>query len=61
MRTRASVQGALLATPPLFADPIGPEYPTVPDFEREGWLLLPRPPLPFRSVVAASPNDPLGA
>lgn len=60
-RTRATVHGALLATPPLFAGPLGPEYPDLAEFQRHGWAPIPRSPLPFRSIVAASRNDPLGA
>lgn len=60
-RTRAAVQGALLATPPLFAGPLGPEFPELAEFLRHGWAPIPRTPLPFPSIVAASRNDPLGA
>lgn len=59
--TRAVIRGALLATPPLFAGPLGPEYPDLTEFERQGWTPLPRSPLPFPCIVAASRNDPLGA
>lgn len=60
-RTRAAVHGALLATPPLFAGPLGPEFPELAEFLRHGWAPIPRTPLPFPSIVAASRNDPLGA
>jgi uncharacterized protein len=60
-RTKAKVLGALLATPPVFAGPLGPEYPALAEFEKQGWLPLPAAPLPFRSFVAASRNDPLGS
>ncbi len=60
-RTRATIQGALLATPPLFAGSLGPEFPALAEFQRHGWAPVPRAPLPFRSIVAASRNDPLGA
>ncbi len=33
-RTRAAIHGALLATPPLFAGPLGPEFPDLADFQR---------------------------
>ena len=60
-RTRAAIHGALLATPPLFAGPLGPGFPELAEFERHGWAPIPRAPLPFRCVVAASRNDPLGS
>ncbi len=60
-RTRAtSIQGALLATPPLFASPLGPEFPALAEFQSHGWAPVPRAPLPFPSILAASRNDPLG-
>ncbi|MGO4396257.1 RBBP9/YdeN family alpha/beta hydrolase [Variovorax sp. M-6] len=60
-RTQAKVLGALLATPPVFSEPLGPEYPDMAEFEKQGWLPLPVAPLPFRTFVAASRNDPLGS
>lgn len=60
-RTHAAIHGALLATPPLFAGPLGPEFPDLADFQRHGWVPIPRSPLPFRCIVAASRNDPQGA
>lgn len=59
--TRAVVHGALLATPPLFDGPLGPEFPDLADFACHGWMPIPRTPLPFRSILAASRNDPLGS
>lgn len=59
--TSAVIHGALLATPPLFAGPLGPEFPDLAEFQRHGWAPIPRSPLPFRSIVAASRNDPLGS
>lgn len=56
-----AVIGALLATPPDFERPLPPEYPTLPQFQEAGWLPVPRQALGFRSIVAASRNDPLGA
>jgi predicted alpha/beta hydrolase family esterase len=59
--TTRRVQGALLATPPDFESPLPAGYPT-PDALRDGgWLPVPRTRLPFRSIVAASCNDPLGS
>lgn len=61
LRTRLrNVRGALLATPPVFHCPLPPEFPGLPEFEHAGWTPVPRAPLPFRSIVAASRNDPLG-
>ena len=57
---QGAVQGALLATPPDFEQPMPEGYPTLTQLEAGGWLPVPRARLPFRSVVAASRNDPLG-
>jgi predicted alpha/beta hydrolase family esterase len=54
------VRGALLATPPDLAKPLGPEYPTLHQLQQAGWLPIPSSPLPFPSIVAASTNDTLG-
>jgi len=54
------IQGALLATPPDFARPLPAGYPALEALAGEGWLPLPRARLPFRSIVAASTDDPLG-
>ena len=58
-RARA-VHGALLATPPDFEQPMPEGYPTLDALRAGGWLPVPRAPLPFPSIVAASRNDPLG-
>jgi predicted alpha/beta hydrolase family esterase len=55
----SSVVGALLATPPTLATELPPEYPSIRDLRGNGWLPIPRLPLPFPSIVAASGNDPL--
>jgi uncharacterized protein len=55
------VRGCLLATPPDFENPMPEGYPTIPMLQAGGWLPVPRSRLPFRSLVAASRNDPLGA
>lgn len=60
-RTRATIHGALLATPPLFSGSLGPEFPDLAEFQRHGWAPVPRTSLPFPSIVAASRNDPLGS
>lgn len=57
----ARVTGALLAAPPDFERPMPEGYPTLDALRAGGWLPVPREPLPFRSIVAASRNDPLGA
>jgi predicted alpha/beta hydrolase family esterase len=59
-RTRKMIRGALLATPPDFEAPMPEGYPTIDALANAGWLPVPRMPLPFRSIVAASRNDPLG-
>jgi predicted alpha/beta hydrolase family esterase len=55
------VVGALLATPPDFEQPMPEGYPTLTALAAGGWLPVPRQLLPFRSLVATSTNDPLGA
>ena len=59
-RTLRRVHGALLATPPDFEEPMPAGYPTIEALRANGWLPVPRQPLPFPSIVAASRNDPLG-
>jgi predicted alpha/beta hydrolase family esterase len=54
------VVGALLATPPVLAAELPPEYPSIDELRAHGWLPIPRAPLPFPSIVAASSDDPLG-
>lgn len=58
-RTRKPVRGALLATPPDFEMAMPQGYPTMNALQDAGWLPVPRMPLPFPSIVAASRNDPL--
>ena len=60
LQTKRAVQGALLATPPDFQSPIPQSYTTIKALGDAGWLPVPRSRLPFRSIVAASRNDPLG-
>jgi len=59
-QTQRAVHGALLATPPDFERPMPAGYPTIDELQGGGWLPVPRNRLPFRSIVAASRNDPLG-
>ncbi|HEV7187588.1 MAG TPA: alpha/beta fold hydrolase, partial [Blastococcus sp.] len=58
--TGTKVVGALLATPPAFADPLPPEYPSIAVLRDHGWLPVPRRPLPFPSILATSTDDALG-
>ena len=60
-QTTRRVEGALLATPPDFESALPEGYPTLDVLHDGGWLPVPRTRLPFRSIVAASCNDPLGA
>jgi predicted alpha/beta hydrolase family esterase len=59
-QTQRVVHGALLATPPDFERAMPAGYPTIKELRAGGWLPVPRNRLPFRSIVAASRNDPLG-
>jgi uncharacterized protein len=54
-----AIAGALLAAPPDFEQPMPEGYPTLEALDASGWLPVPRAPLPFASIVAASRNDPL--
>ncbi|GIE91966.1 RBBP9/YdeN family alpha/beta hydrolase [Actinoplanes regularis] len=54
------VRGALLATPPDLAAPLPDPYPSLATLAEHGWLPIPRLPLPFPSIVAASSDDSLG-
>ncbi|MBL8351121.1 MAG: serine hydrolase family protein [Burkholderiaceae bacterium] len=58
-QTRRPVLGALLAAPPDFERPMPEGYPTLEALQAWGWLPVPREPLPFPGIVAASRNDPL--
>lgn len=54
-----AIAGALLAAPPDFETPMPEGYPDLDALGATGWLPVPREPLPFASIVAASRNDPL--
>jgi predicted alpha/beta hydrolase family esterase len=55
----ATIRGALLATPADVETPFPEGYPTRETLREHGWLPIPRQPLPFPSLLAASRNDPL--
>jgi len=59
-QSQRPVHAALLATPPDFEQPMPDGYPTVDALRASGWLPVPRQPLRFPSIVAASRDDPLG-
>ena len=56
---RRDVRAALLATPADLETPMPAGYPALETLRAHGWLPIPRAPLPFPSIVAASTNDPL--
>ena len=58
-QSQRAVCGALMAAPPDFEEAMPEGYPTLQDLHAGGWLPVPRHPLPFPSIVAASRNDPL--
>jgi uncharacterized protein len=60
-QTQRAVRGALLATPVDFEQPLPDGYPSMEALGDAGWLPVPRGALPFRSIVAASRNDPLAS
>lgn len=60
-RTERAVRGALLAVPPDFEAGMPDGYPATLALRLAGWLPVPRTPLPFPSIVAASRNDPLAS
>ena len=53
------IRGALLVTPADVENPLPPGYPAFDDLKANGWLPIPRAPLPFPAIVVASQNDPL--
>lgn len=54
-----TIKGALLAAPADLELPLPQGYPRVDELQANGWLPIPRRPLAFPSIVAASRNDPL--
>ena len=55
------IQGALLVAPADLETPMPAAYPARQVLQDNGWMPIPRKPLPFPSIVAASSNDPLAA
>jgi predicted alpha/beta hydrolase family esterase len=55
------IKGALLATPPDLDAQWPQGYPSAETLHAQGWNPLPKGPLPFRSLVAASNNDHLAS
>ena len=55
------IRGALLATPADVEQPFPAGYPRTQELREHGWLPIPREPLPFPTLLAASRNDPLCA
>jgi len=55
------VRAALLAAPPDFAAGLPAGYPSREALAQNGWMPVPRVPLPFRSIVVGSTNDPLAS
>lgn len=56
-----TIQGALLATPADLERPLPEGYPAFDALKANGWLPVPRVPLPFPALLASSSNDPLAA
>ena len=59
LKPTRKIRGALLATPADVENPLPAGYPAYTDLKANGWLPIPREPLPFPTIVAASQNDPL--
>jgi uncharacterized protein len=55
------IKGALLAAPPDLESPMPEPYPRLEALAANGWLPVPRRPLAFPAIVAASSNDPLAS
>jgi predicted alpha/beta hydrolase family esterase len=58
-RHHRAIHAALLATPADFESAMPAGYPSMAELAAGGWLPIPRSTLPFRTIVAASRNDPL--
>lgn len=55
------IKAALLAAPADIETPLPEGYPVMEVLKANQWLPIPREPLPFRSIVGASTNDPLAS
>jgi predicted alpha/beta hydrolase family esterase len=55
------IRGALLVTPPDLCATWPDKYPSPQSLAGHGWSPMPRDPLPFPTLVAASSNDPLAS
>lgn len=55
------IRAALLATPADLESPMPAGYPARDTLDAHGWLPIPRNPLPFHTLLAASRNDPLAS
>lgn len=55
------IRAALLVTPADLEHPLPQGYPAMDALNANGWLPLPRAPLPFPTTVVASRNDPLAS
>ncbi|HJV94795.1 MAG TPA: alpha/beta fold hydrolase [Albitalea sp.] len=58
-QSRRAIHAALLAAPADLETAMPEGYPPLEALRSNGWLPIPRAPLPFASIVAASSNDPL--
>ena len=59
MAPTREIRGALLVTPADVENPLPPGYPLFDELKANGWIPIPRQPLPFPAIVVASQNDPL--
>lgn len=60
-RHNRPIKGALLAAPPDLEAQWPQGYPSAESLHIHGWHPLPTGPLPFRSLVVGSTNDPLAS
>ncbi|OWJ95148.1 alpha/beta hydrolase [Pseudomonas sp. A46] len=60
-RYQRPIKGALLATPPDLDATWPDNYPSPTTLRENGWTPLPRQPLPFPSLLAASDDDHLAS
>jgi len=54
-----TIRAALLVAPADIETPLPAGYPEPAALKEDGWLPIPRKPLPFPALVVASRNDPL--